>query len=130
MFNIILVCALLSGIGYIVYRVVTRYRASTGTVWQRLLATAKGSATVLWQYVIAIGGMITIAGSKISVITDTPEIKQFMTDYLPPEVTGSIMLVAAIVTIIARLRNMTGADDVRENERPAWKELDPSIKDN
>jgi hypothetical protein len=39
---------LLAALGYIVVDAVISYRAAVGTVWQRLLAAGKDSATVLW----------------------------------------------------------------------------------
>ena len=39
---------LLAALVYVVVDFVRSYRAASGTLWQRLLATSRHSATILW----------------------------------------------------------------------------------
>lgn len=48
----------------ILIRVVTIYLQTTGTPWERLLAAAKNSATILKEYVVIIGARLRSILSK------------------------------------------------------------------
>ena len=56
--NLVLVAALV----YVAIDFVRSFRAASGTVWQRLLATGRQSATILWQrFTIALAAPFAVA---------------------------------------------------------------------
>lgn len=106
MFNIILLMLCGGGIAYFVYRVVTRYQAATGSVWERLLATAKGSATVLLSYAQMVGGFVIAGAEQVSTLLNQPEITSFIQAHVPPQWLGLVLLVMGLITLLARLRTL------------------------
>lgn len=102
----IIAFALAAALAYVAWRIVTRYSAATGTAWERLLATARDSATVLWQYfVVAIGAAIANLGAAAELL-NMPEVKGFLQASLQPEYVGAAFAAIAVVTIVARLRTL------------------------
>ena len=106
MVNTILVLILLAVVIYLIYRVVTQYRAATGTTWQRLLDTARGSATVLWQYVVILGGFVVSGLAYLSEVANMPEVSSWIKTVVQPEYAGLAVAVIAGVSIVARLRTL------------------------
>jgi len=93
-------------IAYLIARVVVIYTTTTGTAWQRLLATAHGSATMLQAYAVIIGSGITIVSEKLLGFLQLPEAQAFMQQKLSPEVLGWVTLAIAVLTIVTRLRTL------------------------
>lgn len=106
MINTILVAALLVGSVYIGYRVYTRYRRTTGTTWERLLATAKGSATIFMQYLVIIGSAAISGISYLAEVVNMPEVRDWIQSSLKPEYVGAALAAIAVVTIASRLRTI------------------------
>ena len=109
--RVIILLACLAAIAFAAYRVTSRYRASTGTTWQRVLATAEGSATVLWGYIVALGGLAVQAASSGADVLNMPEIKEWITSYLSPELAGGVLLVIGVLTVLARFRSLFASSD-------------------
>lgn len=108
MFAAILALAALAGVLYLVYRVVARYRAATGSPWERLLASAKDSATILWHYAVMAGGLVVTGASTAADYLNMPEVDKFIHDFLTPQRAGVALMAIALVTIIARMRTLPG----------------------
>lgn len=106
MFNIMLLITAAGALGYGAWRVVTYYRAAQGDWWQRLLATAKDSATILWQKIVAAGGLLMLAVSSAADVFNAPEVKQAIADHMSPGVAGTALLVIAVIGVWARLRTL------------------------
>lgn len=91
---------------YFVWRIVAAYRASTGTVWERVLGTAKGSATILWQYVVGAAGVGMTYAAQVADFFNMPEVRDFIAKQLTPTQVGVALLAIAAVTVFARMRTL------------------------
>lgn len=91
---------------YFAWRVVAAYRKAEGTTWERVLATAKGSATVLWQYVVGAAGVAMTYAAQVADFFNMPEVRDFITKQLTPTQVGVALLVIAAVTVFARMRTL------------------------
>lgn len=91
---------------YFVWRIVAAYRAATGTVWERALATAKGSATILWQYVVGAAGVAMTYAAQVADFFNMPEVRDFITKQLTPTQVGIALVAIAAITVWARMRNL------------------------
>ena len=101
-----LYAAVAIAIAILIARVIIVYATTSGTVRQRLLATAKGSWTILTQYAVITGSAIAIFADKLLGILQLPEAQAFMQQRLSPEILGWVTLAIAILTIVARMRSL------------------------
>jgi|GEM_PF-6648267 hypothetical protein len=93
---------------YFVFNVYAGYRAATGTVWQRLLAGARNSATMLWSKFCIILAAVVANLDQIADAIGQPEAKQYIADILGnPKAVAGVMLAITAVTMIARARTLT-----------------------
>lgn len=105
--GIIFSIAMLAFAAYVAWTVYSQYRKETGTTWNRLLATAEHSATILWSkfcYVLAgiVGQLDNIAD-----FFNAPEAKDFINTWIGnPKLIAGIMLAMAFITIMARKRTL------------------------
>jgi hypothetical protein len=95
-----------AALAYAVYRMAASYHAAEGSPWDKLLATAKNSATVLWQYIVAGGGVAMLYLGQAAELLNLPEMRTFIQEKLQPEYVGSALLAIAVITVIARLRTL------------------------
>ena len=91
---------------YGIHRAVAAYREATGSTWQRLLATAGESATVLWSYIVAAGGVGLAWADEVAQFLNAPEVTSFIQQHLSPTNVGVAMTAIAVITIVARLRTL------------------------
>jgi hypothetical protein len=94
---------------YFAYTVYDGYRDATGTTWQRLLAGARSSATILWaKFCLILAGLV----GNLDTLADAlgqPEMKQYIADALGnPKAVAIVMLVISTVSFLARLRRLPG----------------------
>lgn len=106
MLNAIVLIAVAAVIVTIVGYLVSSYRKAQGSPWRKLLAGAKNSATVLWQYIVTAGGMVIVFADQAAAYFALPEVQAFIKDHLTPTRVGIAMTVIAVITIIARLRTL------------------------
>lgn len=98
---------ILSGVvAYGLYRASAIFAMSEGTIWDRLLATSKESATLLWSKVLALAGTLISWAALLSEYLNLPEVQHFITAVLKPEHVGIALIVIAGVTAAARLRSL------------------------
>jgi hypothetical protein len=105
MFMLAIDIALAALVAFIVYRVVSRFRGTTGTIWQRLLATAWGSATFLAGFATTIGSTVVIYSDQILELLNLPEVKDAL-HKLPPSVIGYVGLAITGLLVLGRLRSI------------------------
>jgi hypothetical protein len=106
--SIIIDIAIFGFVAWVVYDAVTRYRAETGTTWDKLLAVGKGSATILIQrgaYVLAalaefLPSLIETAGA--------PGVASALQTVVPGGAGPYYMLAIAVFTELARRRTLPG----------------------
>lgn len=103
--NIILIVAA-AGLAYMAYRVYENYRAATGTVAQRLLASTKNSATVMWGYIVTAGGMLLAWSEAGASLLNAPEVHDWLVAHMKPEHVGIAISVIGAITVLARLRSL------------------------
>ncbi|RZN13906.1 hypothetical protein [Bradyrhizobium sp. Leo121] len=89
----------------ILYRMVKYYYLAEGSVWDRLLATAKYSATVLWSMIVALGASILAGISYLAEALNLPDVKAWVT-MLPAEWVGFVVAAIMGLTVVSRLRSL------------------------
>ena len=89
------------------WHMVVQYRKATGTTWERLLTSAKESATVLWgKFCMLLSGLIASLDS-VADFFNMPELKTYIEMALGnPKVVAGVMLVLSAVSIYARRRTL------------------------
>ncbi len=99
--------ALIAIIAYIGVTTYLQYRKEVGTTWQRLLATAKDSATILWSKFCILVAAIAGEMDTIATALGAPQVGDFINTWFGnPKVISGIMLAIALITIKARTRTL------------------------
>ena len=76
-----------------------------GTVWQKSLAAARDSATILWTKFCAALALIVYQLDNIADLVGMPEAKDFINNWIGnPKAISGIMLLISLVTFWARTR--------------------------
>lgn len=84
-----------------------QYRKEVGTTWQRLLATAKDSATILWSKFCILVAAVAGEADNLADFLGAPEAKDFINNWIGnPKVISAIMVAIALITIKARGRTL------------------------
>ena len=97
---------LLAALIYVVVDFVRSYRAAAGTVWQRLLATSRHSATILWQrFTIALAGFAD-ALVWLADLLNAPGVAEPIKSVLQPQYVAVFVVTVAIVGELARRRTL------------------------
>lgn len=98
--NVILAALL----GFYAYEFYVGYKAATGTTWQRVLAGARGSATILWaRFTQAVTAVVTIFVSMADLL-NAPQVGQAIQQYVQPKYVAAVFVGIAIITEVARRR--------------------------
>lgn len=103
--NIVLIAAI-AILVYAGYRFVGRYQAAEGSRWQKLITAAKGSATVLWQYIVGAGGYLMIWTVNAADAFNLPDVRAWIQAHLSAEMFGITLLAVALIGFLARLRTL------------------------
>jgi hypothetical protein len=90
---------------YILIRMAIYFATTTGTVWERLLATGKYSATVVWSMIVILGSTILTGVGYLGDALNLPEVKDWSTR-LPAEWVGASVAVIMAITVISRMRTL------------------------
>ena len=101
---------ILIALAFAAYRVVTSYRAATGTAWQRLYAATRDSATLFWGMMVT---AVTAAFNGLMSISDAlgaPEVRTFISENFSPQVASGIIVGVVILLSIARLRTLAKSE--------------------
>ena len=100
--NLILFAALV----YVVIDFIRSFRAAAGTLWQRLLATGRESATILWQrFTIALAAF-TDALLWLAELLNAPGVAEPIKSVLEPQYVAVFVVAVAIVGELARRRTL------------------------
>jgi hypothetical protein len=105
-FSVIIDLALAGVVGFFVYRAVTLYRASTGTVWLRLWTACEGSATIMWSYLVL--GVSTALDWTVQAATylNQPDVASYIQTNISTTTAAKVVAVIGFITILARLRSL------------------------
>lgn len=93
-------------IGRLIWHIVVFYRASTGTIKERLLATAKESRTIIVAYATIIGGYALWALDQAAQALQSDSAQQFIRENLDPKYVGAAFMAIGIIVWLARLKGM------------------------
>ena len=106
MHKMILVAAL-AAIGWLAFYFVKAYLGTPGSLWQRALAGARGSATVLWaRFCMALGALAATL-SSLADLLDAPGLKDAVQGALgDPKWVALFIVATAVVTELARRRTL------------------------
>lgn len=95
-------------VAYVAYNFITEYAKATGTTWQRLLSSAQGSATILWQkFVIVVTG-VTGALVYCADFVGEPGVGDAIKGALQPEYVALASIAIAFISWWARKRTLQG----------------------
>jgi hypothetical protein len=83
------------------------YATETGTFWERMLKTARDSATLLWaRFCMLVAGVVANIDTAADFL-GVPELKPFIDTWLgSPKIIAGVMLLVSMITIAARKRTM------------------------
>ena len=104
--HLILDLVLVAALVYVVIDFVRAYLAAAGTVWQRLLATSRNSATILWQrFTIALAGFAD-ALVFVADLLQAPGVAEPIKSVLQPQYVAVFVVVVTVVGELARRRTL------------------------
>jgi hypothetical protein len=104
--QVIIVLVLTFAVAYIAVRMVKYFFIATGSFWQRLLATAKRSFTILVQFVVLLWSWILGGVGMASDVVNLPQVQDFLRILLKPVYLAGIIACIAALTIFARMRTL------------------------
>lgn len=93
-------------LAWLVYHAVAKYREAEGTVWQRLLAGFKDSATILAAAATWIGGSTIDIVDRIATTFNQQELVDLVTARVPVKYVGFGLMAIGAIFFIARLRSL------------------------
>lgn len=101
-----IVLILLGIAAYVAYIIVSSYLASSGTIWERLLATSQNSATILWSKFVMLLGFATAGMDFVADLLGMPEVKDMIQSVMKPQYVAVFVVAVAAITLLARKRTM------------------------
>ena len=96
----------LAFLAYVIVDTVRAFVSAAGTVWQKLWAAARHSATVLWARFVLVVGAGVDALVWIADFLGSPAVAAAIQQYLSPQVVAGIMIAIAVITELARRRTL------------------------
>ena len=94
-------------VGLAAYILITTYlqwRQTSGSSVNRLLATARNSATILWTKWTAIVAAIVANVGTLADAVGLPEVHTAIQQWVTPQTLSAVLAVFAVVTFFARTR--------------------------
>ena len=101
----IVVCVLVI-IVYFGWTFYSTYKAATGSTFERAVAAAKGSATILWARFVALVGLATGGLASGADLLGDPSVGQAIQAYAKPQYVAGALVLIAVVTTWARKRTL------------------------
>lgn len=93
-------------VGYVVVDFLREYRNAEGSLWNRLVAAGKGSATVLWaRFTVIVGALADLLIEAASWL-DAPGVADAVKALLRPEYVGAFIVAVALISEFARRRTL------------------------
>lgn len=105
-FSIVVDLCVLAALGYIAVTFWLQYRQEpVGSMWQKALAAARDSATILWTRFCAALALVVYQLDNLADLVGLPEAKNFIDTWAGnPKAISGIMLLISLITFIARTR--------------------------
>lgn len=92
---------------WLVVTIVMQYVKAEGSTWDKILASGKGSATLVWSKLVATVSAALLFLADAAQVFDLPQVKEFLTSMqVNTQTIAAIGLVFAVITFIARKRTM------------------------
>jgi hypothetical protein len=104
--NLILTTVVFAIPAYMAFCIIHGYMTATGSIWQRLVAAFRGSATILWARLNGMSIAAIGAAGEISTLVGAPGVKEAIAPYLAPEYMVAYTLFVLIGAEIARRRTL------------------------
>lgn len=97
-----------------VYAMVRDYNATTWDyndpkqdhLWERLLMTARGSATKLWMRLVGLVSSLAAVLVTYAPFLDSDAVQNAITTYMKPQYVAGVLLVTAMIGEMARNRTL------------------------
>ena len=102
LFNLILLAAF----AYVAWDFYADYRAAAGTVWQRLLAAGKTSATILWSRFTILTTAMSNSLVWLAGLLGAPGVEDAIKAALQPVYVAGFVVFIAVITELARRRTL------------------------
>jgi hypothetical protein len=97
---------LLAFLVYFIFDAVRGYHSAAGSIWQRMLAAGKSSATIVWaRFTVMVAAFVNCLVWLADVV-NAPTVATAITTYLKPSVVAGIMVTVALITELARRRTL------------------------
>ncbi len=91
---------------YVVVDAVRSFVHATGTLWQKLLAVGRHSATILWaRFTVAVAALADGAVWAADFL-GSPQVAGAMQAHLDPRTVAAVMVAVAVVSELARRRTL------------------------
>jgi hypothetical protein len=104
--HLVIDLVLFAALVYVVVDFIRAYKSASGTVWQRLLATGRHSATILWQrFTIALAGFAD-ALVWLADLLQAPGVAEPIKSVLQPQYVAVFVVAVAVVGELARRRTL------------------------
>ena len=96
-------------LAYVVWTIYSQYSKEVGTsVWSRLIAACRDSATILVAKLTAILAVVVAQLDNLADLFNAPEAKDFINQWVGnPKVISAIMLAITFLVFRARMRTLT-----------------------
>jgi hypothetical protein len=108
--HLVIDLVLFAALVYVVVDFIRAYKSASGTLWQRLLATGRHSATILWQrFTIALAGFAD-AVVWLADLLQAPGVAEPVRSVLAPQYVAVFVVAVAIVGELARRRTLGTSD--------------------
>ena len=104
--HLVIDLVLFAALVYVVVDFIRAYKSASGTLWQRLLATGRHSATILWQrFTIALAALADVL-VWLAEFFNAPGVAEPIKSVLQPQYVAVFVVAVAIVGELARRRTL------------------------
>lgn len=100
---VIAAIAIIAYFGFTFYKAL---RDASGSTWQRVIAAAQGSATILWARFVALVGLATGGLASAADYLGDPSIGSAIQTYGKPQYVAAALVLIAVITTWARKRTL------------------------
>jgi phage-related protein len=104
--KILILIAALAIIAYLACDFAQEYRSAPGTVWDRMLAAGKGSATILWARFSVVVGAVSAVLVNGANLLNAPGVADAIKAAMQPQYVAIFTIGVALVTELARRRTL------------------------
>src|SRR5260370_12975481 len=91
---------------YFIFDFIRSFNWGVGSVWQRVLAGAKNSATILWSRFTVVVAAVASALIQVADLVNAPSVATAIQTYLKPSTVAAIMVTVAVISEWARRRTL------------------------